>query len=482
MAIMDDSLPVSVPLIFVRRGREWLTRRLTEARAHLCSRSEQHDAVIRSSVWVLAGVAASKLIRGASTLILARAFLGPADFGQFAVVSAFLTGIVMLSDLGIGTAVIRHPDGDTREILDSAFLLQAGRGVLLYCIAAALAFPFAHFYNQPVLATLALAGAAEVVVRGFTSSSIWTLSRKVRTDILSLVTAVGDLAGFLTAITWAAIAPSVWALIAGRIGAALAYVVATHLVERRDRLYRWDWKSAKNILSFSTGMLFSSATFFLVVEGQRLALAKFITITELGCFALAMSISTLPDQFIGSIVDRVFFPMISQSAADDPQQATAQYKNVRFLMLIVCGLMAAGFICFGPALTRIVLGPKYEAAQWMVQLLGIRAALMLFSSVTSFMLFALGYSRYAALGNISKLTFLTLGLTVAFGWFGIRQAIWVLSIAPIASHLPLLFGLRRHLCGAFRTELACAALLVGFVAVVNGASYTTGLLWNLAHR
>ena len=45
---------------------------------------------------------------------------------------------------------------------------------------------------------------------------------------------------------------------------------------------------------------------------------------------------------------------------------------------------------------------------WMLQLLGVRGAIELFLSVTVSMLFALGTSKYAAVGNVLKLVFLTL--------------------------------------------------------------------------
>jgi hypothetical protein len=85
------------------------------------------------------------------------------------------------------------------------------------------------------------------------------------------------------------------------------------------------------------------------------------------------------------------------------------------------------------------------------------------------MLFALGTSRYAAIGNAFKLVFLAIGLTIAFGRFGFREALWVLTLAPLANYVPLLFGLNRYCKPALRAELAsfgAFALTTSIVAVV----------------
>lgn len=74
-------------------------------------------------------------------------------------------------------------------------------------------------------------------------------------------------------------------------------------------------------------------------------------------------------------------------------------------------------------------------------------------------LFALGNSRYAAIGNMAKLAFLAVELTVAFSRFGFHEALWVLALAPLASYVAILFGLRRHCAPVMRTSFA------GFAAI-----------------
>ena len=87
---------------------------------------------IRGSFWTIVGYAASQLLRLASTLVLARQLLSPQAFGLVALVNVFLTGLDMLSDLGIGMDVVQHARGDDPAFINTAFLIQAGRGFILW--------------------------------------------------------------------------------------------------------------------------------------------------------------------------------------------------------------------------------------------------------------------------------------------------------------------------------------------------------------
>jgi O-antigen/teichoic acid export membrane protein len=226
----------------------------------------------------------------------------------------------------------------------------------------------------------------------------------------------------------------------------------------------WDVKAAREILAFGGGMLLSSSTYFLAGEAERLVVGKFVNLVELGCFTLALSISTAAARGFQQVVGQVFFPMMSESIREDPDAALRHYRKTSRLVLIVSACMAAGFIVAGKWIVHIVLGQKYEAAGWMLQFLGTRAALDLFASVGATMLFALGTSRFAAMANISKLIFLGAGLSVAFGWSGFHGAMWVLTLAPLANYAVVLIGLRRRCTPVLRAELASFA---SFAAIIG---------------
>jgi O-antigen/teichoic acid export membrane protein len=454
-----------VPLPLEPSGFEtaaiWLASRVPGFRS--LSASRRVLTAFRGSTWTMAGYGAGQIFRLVSTLVLAR-MVAPQAFGLVALVNVFLSGLEMLSDLGIGMDVVQHRRGDDPVFINTAFIIQAGRGIIIWAVAAGLAYPFAIFYHQPAVLALAIVGSLSVLVRGFGSGSIWSLTRHVKLRELTILNTGSDFFGLVVAVIWALFSPTAWALVAGRVSAAVALTVASHWIDDNRVSTKWDPVAAREIFAFGAGIFFSTATYFLGGEAERLVVGKFITLVELGCFSLALSISAAASKGLQQVILQVFFPMMSDSIRQDREGAIRHFKRTRHLLLILSAGMALAFIVGSKWIVTLLLGPKYAMAGWMLQLLGVRGALELFTSVSSSMLFALGTSRYAAIGNMAKLIFLGVGLTVAFGRYGFHEALWVLTLAPLASYVPMLFGLRRYCPSALRTELASFAAFAAATA------------------
>jgi O-antigen/teichoic acid export membrane protein len=425
----------------------------------------------RGGTWTVVGYGASQVVKLASTLVLAR-MIAPQAFGLVALVSVFLSGLESLSDLGIGMDVIQNKRGDDPAFINTAFIIQVVRGVLIWVVAAALAYPFAVFYHQPAVLALAIVGSISTLVRGFSSGSIWLLTRHMHLKKLTILNTGSDVFGLLVSVIWALLSPTAWALVVGRVAATMALTIASHAIAKNPVSMEWDSKAAREIMAFGAGIFISTGTYFLAGEAERLVVGKFVNLLELGCFSLALAISMAASRGFQQVVMQVFFPMMSDSIREDRDDAIRHFMKTRHLVLLLSCCMSVVFIFGSNWMVHLLLGPKYAQAGWMLQLLGVRGALELFMSVTSSMLFALGTSRYAAIANISKLIFLGVGLSIAFNRFGFHGALWVLTLAPLANYVPMLFGLRRYCAPAMRAEITSFA---GFAAITMMAMAFCGM-------
>jgi O-antigen/teichoic acid export membrane protein len=281
--------------------------------------SHRVRTAMHGSAWTLAGYGGSQLLRAASVFVLARRLLGPQAFGLAALATVFLSGLEMLTDLGVGMDVVQHRRGDDPVFINTAFLIQSARGMLLFGVAAALAIPFASFYHQPAIRWLAFAAALSIAIRGFASGSIWTMTRHVKLARLTGLTIGCDAAGLMVAIVWSHFSPTAWALIMARLGSALVYTIGSHLTAGFRPTVAFDSQAAREILAFGAGIFVSTATYFLGGEAERLILGKYVTVVELGCYSLAITVSALPSRALQQIAGQVFFPMISKSVRDDSE-------------------------------------------------------------------------------------------------------------------------------------------------------------------
>ena len=420
--------------------------------------SERGYITVQGVFWTIVGYGGSQLLRLGSTLILARYLLAPEVFGLFALLNIFLTGLEMLSDLGIGMDVVQHRRGDDPDFISTAFLIQAGRGIILWAIALALVYPFALFYNQPDLRMLGLVGAFSVAVRGVASGSVWLMTRHLQVKKLAMLNVGGDAVGLMVTITWAFISPTAWALVAGRLAMTLAFTIGSHLVADSRVSLRWDREAARDIFAFGGGMFLTSVTYFLGGEAERLIVAKFIPIAELGCFSLAVTLSAAPAQLLGQIAGKVFFPLISQNLREDPNGVVTHFRRARIVFLVVSILVGVGFIAYSHRFVALLLPPQYASTGWMLQWLGFRAAQQIFAAPTSCLILAYGNSKQGAVANIIRSILMLVGMWWGFTIYGMQVAIAFLAIAYVAAYLALIPALAQHSRPSLRVELQSFAV------------------------
>lgn len=86
--------------------------------------------VIRSSAWVFGGQIAGQILRLVNNLIMTR-LLVPEMFGVMAVANTIIVGLQLCSYFGISHNIIQSSRGDERTFMDTAWVLQILRGMLI---------------------------------------------------------------------------------------------------------------------------------------------------------------------------------------------------------------------------------------------------------------------------------------------------------------------------------------------------------------
>jgi O-antigen/teichoic acid export membrane protein len=415
---------------------------------------------LRGGAWTTIGYVASQVLRTVATLVLARHFLGPEPFGLVGLVGVFIAGLAMFSELGIAANVVQHARGDESGFLNTAFTIQVGRGVIIWLVALAAAYPVAWFYHQPKIVALLVAAAAAEMIRGMTSTAAWTLTRHVNLRGITVLLIISEVVAFGVGILWAVLSPSAWALVARTVAAAVVYAAGSHFIARPSMRFRWDPAAAKDILHFGGWISLSTAAYFLGGQGERLILGKFITAAELGCFSLALMISSVPAGGVNQLVGQIFLPMISKAVRSSQSEAASDYQAARKLFFGLGLFAALGFLVLSKPFVSLVLTSKYAMAGWMLQVLGIRVALDLFAAPATSLVLAYGQSRYSAAANTTRLVFMVGGVLVVFRYFGLPQAMVVLIVAQAISYVPLIKGLKKVLPEVAAAELRWYAIFV----------------------
>jgi O-antigen/teichoic acid export membrane protein len=430
------------------------------------ARQSFKQRLVKGSLLEVVGFGAGNLIRLASTLILTR-LLHPEVFGLLTLVSTFIAGLAMLSDVGIQPAVVQSQRGDERSFLDAAWSIQVIRGVGLWLVSCAIAWPLATFYDEPQLFWLIPVAALNVLVGGFTSMSLIGLRRSLNIRPLVVIEIASQCLGFSITLIWALLYPTIWAVAAGSLAAMALQVAASWWIAgpRKDRLH-WDPAATAEILRLGRWIFGSSALSFVSQQTDKLLLGKFIGVAALGIYGIALSLADLLVSLVIRITHGMVFPVLSKVQREQPQQLSAFYYRIR-LPIDLLGLIGTGMLMMlSQLVVDVMYDERYAQAGWMLQVLCVKAAMSVVLGPAETCLFSMGQTRYGFYQNIGRSIWIVFGTPLSWQLWGLQGVIWCVALSQFPVACILFFPLAK--AGMLRPLLELRALAFFAIGLLLG--------------
>jgi O-antigen/teichoic acid export membrane protein len=273
--------------------------------------SSSARAVVGGAV-TLGGHVAVQAIRMGGQIVLTR-LLPQEAFGLMAIVHTFRGMIDLFSDVGIGPSIIQNERGDDPKFLDTAWTIQAGRGLGLFLFATVCAVPVARFYGHDELSLLIPVASSAGIIAGVRSTKAYAAERHLRLGWLTINEVLASAAALVAMVIWATAAPNVWALVAGGLVGAGVDVLLGHLILRgHNARPRWEKAAARSLMQFGKWIFLSTVLAFSVNQADRLIFGKMVSLADLGIYQVALTIATLPTAAMHSLAGKVIFPLFSR--------------------------------------------------------------------------------------------------------------------------------------------------------------------------
>lgn len=382
-------------------------------------------------VWSVLGVGASQLLRLASNIALSYLLFRSA-FGVMALVNVFLQGLEMFSDLGIWRSVARNARGTDPAFLNTAYTIQAIRGLFLWGVCSILAWPYASHYDEPMLVPYLIVTGIVAVLNGILSPSLFVLRRQVSIATITKMELAAQALSSCTMITWAAISPSVWALVAGSIAGACFQVVASHtwLSLYRPR-FQWDRAARQEVFGLGKWMFLSSMITFLFSRSDRLVLGSFVSKEDLGLYSIALSLCGIVSNLASRLFDRVLFPFLSRKQ-HDIEAATTLFLAARRALLEVCACSCSGMVIAAPLFFDWFYDDRYIESGWYAQWITLSTWCAILTYGVGYIPLALGNSRVEFIGGVIRMLGVPLGI-YGFQFIGLPGMVTGYSLASVCS-------------------------------------------------
>ncbi len=360
--------------------------------------------VVRGGFWVFAIRITDRLFRLARTIVLAR-LLAPADFGLFGIALLAMSALETFSQTGFNAALIQK-QGDTKSYLDTAWTIQAIRGIVLALILLVIAPYVAAFFDAPAAKPILQVIGVSVLFQGFTSIGVMYFQKELEFHKQFVYVLSGTLADISVAISAAFLLRSVWALVLGLLAGNLVRMAVSYLIHPFRPRPRLNQKQFKELFGFGKWVLGSSILVFLITQGDDIFVGKLLGVTALGFYQLAYRLSNMPATEITHVISQVTFPAYSKLQDNLPRLREAYLKVLQitvFLSFPIAGLI----FVLAPDFTKIFLGQKWMPMVPAMQALAFWGLIRAVGATTGPVFYSVGKPRIA-----TKIQFIELILLV----------------------------------------------------------------------
>jgi PST family polysaccharide transporter len=282
-------------------------------------------------VWQYGSVLAHSVLQLISITVLAR-LLSASDFGLMAIALIFVNLSMIVSQIGVGPALVQRPV-ITDSHVRSGFLLSVFLGCLLTLLLVVCSPYIASAFDD-----VRLEDIVQVVAFGFTFSSFGIVSeglliRRMNFKELTIIN-VGSF-GFgyvVTSVILAMAGFGVWSLaFASLVQAALKSALCYRLV-RHSLVPHFSIATIRELLYFGSGFTIARLFNFGATQGDNFIIGLLSTSSILGIYTRAYQLMMIPVVSLGSSVERVMFPLMSRYQG--------QMESMRNLYLVGNALLA----------------------------------------------------------------------------------------------------------------------------------------------
>ena len=451
---------------------------------------------VRGSVLALTNQAI-KLVSNVATTLIVALYLGPDEFGLFAVAFSIQALTIIVRDGGLANALIQRKaitDTHLNSVLWAGLALSALAAIVLALIAR----PLAAAYGQPRLAPILWLVALPIVVQGFGSVQEALLRKRLCFGRLLLADSGSALLASLAAIVAVLLGAGVWGLVLRMVLAPVLLAIFCWLSSAWRPRWELSLAALRSLWAFGGYFFITALLGYGLTRLDSLIIGKLIGVAAAGMFFMARTVALATLQDLIAAVGRVMFPVFS-AVQDDPDTLRSGFLTGTRCLATLFFPVVAALIVLSPEAVAVILPERWRDTVPLMQIIALHGLLRCVSNPASQLLYARGRSRlqflYASVAGLLVIVSFVVGarwgvVGVAVGWtivaFTLRPVIlWFaareinMSIWDMAINLVPPFLAAAGAAGATRlaiwlwmaSGLPMGYGLLGMAVAVGGASY-----------
>jgi len=428
--------------------------------------------LVAGLAWTGAAKWAVQILSWASTVIVAR-LLTPGDYGIIGMAAVYLGLVQMVSEFGLGTALIQSRDLDDTDIarIGGLSLLI---GLTLFFVSALVAAPIASFFREPAVRPVVVVLSATFVVTALQVVPNALLARELRFRRLAFIESTEALGQIAVTLALALAGARYWAIVCGSI-AARSIGTALLLSARRHRLAAPGRLSElRRVLAFGGQVVVSRLTWYAYSNADFVVIGRILSTAAVGAYSFGWNIASIPADKINGIINRVTMPVFAEVQGDTAALARYLVRLSEGLAYVVLPA-SVGMALVAPDFVRFALGERWAAATLPLQLLSLHVTVRCINAPFNQALLALGEaSQPMRVGIVAVVVMPALFILGATQWgVGGVALMWLVGHPVITVPMLIVHTARRvrlplsRLGGALWPAVAGTAVMAAAVSAAR---------------
>lgn len=391
-----------------------------------------------AAAWAMVGQYMSFAIQFVSSVVISRFFLSPAEVGLFSIGLAAALLVSILQDFGLSRYLSAQPTLSREEIArcsSVAFLFS----LVVASVIALTAWPLAQIYHQPALTKILLIISSSYLFLPLAVVPMALMARSMQFHSHFAVNVGGAAVQAMVAVSLAWAGYSSLALAWGTVGSAIARGLIAQTLRRAPP---WPLRidGVKPVLAFGSRSSLLYLTGALGTRSPDLIVGKLLSLTAVGLYSRAVSLSDQFRMLIAGAIGSVFFPAFAR-IRDRGEPLGPAYLRVcgGYSAIIWPGM--AGLALAAEPVVHLLYGPAWNGVVPLLQWIALSELL--------FILFPLNTDLPILMGRMNKLmvvcvvdTVMSLALLAAGARWGVQGA--AISRMAYAAGYVLLYARFLH--------------------------------------
>jgi lipopolysaccharide exporter len=343
---------------------------------------------IWGGAWLGGGSVAEQAFRFSRNIVLAR-LLAPGAFGTMAIVMSSASLVETLTDVGAKGAIIQNPRGGEDAYLNASWWIGMGRAVFTYILIFILAPWISGFYGHAELSGLLRVALLSALFNGAMSPRSILQQKEMKFARWAGFMNGGAICGVILTVVLSFYVRDVWALAIGYASENAFRCLLSYILCPGLPTLRWDWAPARELLTFSRGVVGLGFLNLIIARADVFVLARLYSSTDLGLYTMGVSLIITPMTFLLGVVGQILLPGLARVQEETDRLNRILLEVTSWLMLL--GMPAAVSICLcAPSLLKVIYGSRYGAAAGPLSLATAVVFLTVINAPITCVLFARG--------------------------------------------------------------------------------------------